>query len=119
MMRTEVVEYKDGTLDVRLTVSEATLLLGLRRTRLKVEASHGETDLDRRILLFVTYPDLVAATIEAEGIPWPPDFEAFIALPEPLAIAWEEAVYRLNPHWLPRPADTGEKKATQTTSTGD
>lgn len=91
-------------------VGEATLLMGMQRTRLKIEGNQAEeTDIDRRILRLVIYPDLVAATREAEGFEqWPPDFETFLELPEAFASQWEQAVYLLNPHWLPGQVETGD-----------
>lgn len=119
MIQVEVVEYQDENQSVTLTVSEATVLIGLKRTRLKLEQDKiEEPDPDRRLLRVITYPDLMAATVEADGFKaWPVTFDEFIELPEPLAIHWEEAVYRLNPHWLP--PRTQEKKASPTTSTDD
>lgn len=106
-MQTRTIEHND----FKLTVSEATTLIGMKRTRLKVEATNaGETDVDRHLLRLYPYSDLVAATVAAEGLPWPLDFESFLALPEQLVAEWEEAVYGLNPHWLPQQSDEQEKK---------
>jgi hypothetical protein len=106
-MQTRTIEHQD----IKLTVSEATTLIGMKRTRLKVEASKaGETDVDRHLLRLYPYADLVAATIQAEGLPWPLDFESFLALPEQLVAKWEEAAYELNPHWLPQQDEQQEKK---------
>ncbi|MCB0207708.1 MAG: hypothetical protein KDJ52_00170 [Anaerolineae bacterium] len=114
-MATEIITYKNNDLDIRLTVSSATVLAGMKRTRLRMtgdklekeRVERGEEhDLDRLILRVSIYPDLIAATTEAEGLPWPLDFETFLTLPEPFWAMWEEVVYRLNPHWLP----TEEKK---------
>lgn len=118
-MRTEVVTYQDDDLVVELTVSQATILIGLTRTRLKVEQSKVEEDNpDRRILRMVTYADLMACTVEAQGFDtWPISFDEFAELPEQLAIVWEDIVYRLNPHWLPG-ANAPEKKAPTTSTNG-
>lgn len=48
------------------------------------------------------YPDLIAATKEAVGI----DLDnfgiaEFITMPDAVMTPWSDAVYRLNPHWLP------------------
>lgn len=116
MSETRTLE-RDG---VRITVAPATVLIGMRRTRLQVEGrSAEESDPDRALLHLYTYPDLIAATVEAEGIPWPISFDDFLTLPDQLAAQWENAVYELNPHWLPgggEPAE--EKKEAQTISTG-
>jgi len=106
-METRTIEH-DNT---KLTVSEATALIGMKRTRLKIEADRaGETDPDRHILRLLTFPDVVAATVQVEGLEWPLDFETFVALPDRLVAKWEEAVYGLNPHWLPGYDEAAEKK---------
>jgi hypothetical protein len=97
--------------DIKLTVSEATALIGMKRTRLKLEAERAaETDPDRHLLRMLTFPDVVSATVQAEGLEWPLDFETFVALPDQLVAKWEEAVYGLNPHWLPGYDEAAEKK---------
>jgi len=121
-MDTETLVYHDDNLgDVALTVAEATVLIGIKRTRLKAEGrSANEEDIDRRLLRLFTYPDVVAATTEAAGIPWPLEFEEFLLLPDHLVSQWEQVVYRLNSHWLPsreNSEDDDQKKAS--VSTGD
>jgi hypothetical protein len=106
-METRAVEC-DG---VHVVVSQATTLSGMRRTRLQIEGRDAqEEDVDRRLLRLYTYPDVIAATVEVEGLDWPLDFETFLGLPDALVAQWEQAVYDLNPHWLPRPAATPEEK---------
>ncbi len=121
-MRTEIVEYDDGELHVRLVVSGANNLIGAVRLRLIGEAiayaQDEKADPDKKTLRW-TYAPLIAATIEAQGIPWPLSFEEFGTLiPEPLTDQWGDAVRRLNPHWYVETAqgDDAEKKAM--TSTG-
>jgi len=118
-MRTKIVTYQDDNLAVELTVTEATVLVGMRRTRLKLQGDaiekedvgKGTYDSDRHLLRVTIYPDLVAATIDAHGLPsWPLAFEDFLNLPEALWVQWEDAVYDLNPHWLPSEAKTPEEK---------
>lgn len=111
---TETVEYNDIT----ITVGAASILMGMQRSIAKGEAfrasSEGEIEPARRVLAIVTYPDLLASVVETDGISWPLDFEAFLELPEVLVTRWEEAAYRLNPHWLPgydeEAAEDAEKK---------
>ena len=68
------------------------------------------------IMAQVIYPDLIAATVESDGLDVGSlSIEEFLELDERLVGAWEEVVYDLNPHWLPG-ADAGagdaqEKKA--------
>jgi hypothetical protein len=96
-----------------VTVQASTVLMGMTRTRLKMEARKAaETDVDRRWLREFVYPDLIASVVEHQGFEtWPPDFETFAALPEAFGIRWETATYDLNPHWLPGYTETNEKKA--------
>ena len=98
---TETVEYEGIT----ITVAAASVLMGMQRSIAKGAAfrasNEGEIDPARRVLAIVTYPDLVSAVVDAEGIPWPLAFEQFLELPEVLVTRWEEVTYRLNPHWLP------------------
>ena len=106
-MRTKTVEHEG----VQITVTEANVLIGVKRGRLKGEGLRAEEeDLDREIIRLYVYPDLIAATVKAEGIEWPLDFEGFLALPDGLAAKWESAVYDLNPHWLPQPLEDSKKK---------
>lgn len=154
-METKLVEYKDGDRTmIRLLVSGATALIGMKRTLLRgsgiawaeqmrarlvpvsvpmggADVPEGETQTAevaevagaketagakgkaerkadplttsaKAIMAQVVYPDLVACTIEWEGL----DVDAlsiddFLALDERLVGKWETAVYDLNPHWLP------------------
>lgn len=102
-MNTEKLRFEDEGLglDVRLSISQATVLMGMKRSRLKREGiDAADEDIDRHLLRIFTYPDLSAATVAIEGLP-DFDFEAFLLLPDSLIARWEDAVYRLNPHWLP------------------
>ena len=58
-----------------------------------------------RITAGVFYPDLLAATVEWEGLDPEMTPGAFVQLPDPLTNAWSDLVYELNPHWLPTTAD--------------
>lgn len=114
-METRTIEHGD----IKLTVSQATVLIGMKRTRLKLEAQQAEeTDPDRHILRLLTFPDVISATVQAEGLEWPLDFETFLGLPDSLEGKWEEAVYDLNPHWLPGYDETAEKKLPSQSSGG-
>ena len=112
-MEERIVEA-DG---VRLVVTRATLKQGIKRTRLRVEgqklAKDGQLeDVDEFLLRMYTWPDLMAATVSADGIEWPLTFAAFLELPDTLGAKWEAAVYELNPGWLPAAKeDTAEKEA--------
>jgi len=105
---TEEVVFRN----VRLTVSEETILISMRRFRLQQEAqSAKETDPDRLFLHAVVYPNLVSATVEAEGIQWPLTFEAFLRRRAGLWDAWTAKVKKLNPHWYDTaPAEVSEEE---------
>ena len=127
MPPTKIVTYQDDDIDVRLVIARADIRAGMRRTRLQLDADAHDKgkkarrdDPDVRLLRRFTYPDLMAATVEASGIPWPLAFEDYLALPERLGLAWEQAVYELNPHWLPpasEEAASEEKKEPARNST--
>lgn len=108
-MDTRIIEGCIDGQTVTLTISEATALIGMRRTRLIIEArATDEADVDRKFLHERVYPDVIAPVIAHTGYEeWPPDFEDFINFPDVFIADWEETVYALNPHWLPG----GEKKA--------
>ena len=111
-MLTETVEYQAGDWEIRTVGSEATVRMGARRTRLMIESREHEKedgdDLDLRLLRLFVYPVCIAGTAEAEGIPWPLEFQNaeaemdFVRLPDQFVMAWEAAVTRLNPHWKPQ-----------------
>lgn len=113
-METRTIEQGD----VRIVVQAADAEMGMNRSLIREEGrreTEEEQSTARRILRIYTYPDLIATTIEAEGIPWPLDFETFLRLPDRLVAEWEEKVYELHPHWLPKTAEQAaedaEKKA--------
>jgi len=93
---TETVEYRD----VKLVVSEETILISMRRWRLQDQARKAnETDPDRFFLHAVVYPNLVSATVKAEGVTLPITFEDFLNLRGELWDVWTTAVRKLNPQW--------------------
>lgn len=120
-----------GELDVRLRVVRATVREGIKRTVRKQLALEEwkklypqdappseivKLDAEEVVGMVIVHnyllPDLIAATVEAEGLPsWPLDFEDYLKLPEDLNLAWEKAVYALNPHWAEVPEVPDEKKA--------
>jgi hypothetical protein len=119
-MRSEVVEFVCPEWTAHLTVSEATVLIGMRRTRLRLDGERAiEPDDDRRLLRVYSYPDVCSAVSASDGLPfsWPPDFETFLKLPDGLLVKLEEAIYRLNPHWLPGGAPVADPKAPPPAST--
>lgn len=120
MNETRIVEYQDDELNVRLVVTRVDIRAGMIRTRLQLQAdAEPSNDQDVQLLKRFTYPDLIAATTEASGIPWPLSFDDYLHLPERLGLLWERAVYDLNPHWVPGWEErvAAEKKASATPST--
>lgn len=111
-MKTQTIEFDNGAVKARIVVSEASVLQGVKRTRLKYEAGDIDkiTDPDLKLVRLLIYPELLAAarSIEIDGVLGDPSFDDFCQLPEPLAKQWEDAAFTLNPHWLPGEAD--EKK---------
>ena len=113
------VTYSDERVTAEVEVIQATVLDGMRRMSMQMEAreaNKAESDQDRIILRVLVYPDLIAAagsgsiTVDNEPLPWPPSFDDFIGLPEAFVSQWDRAVYELNPHWMPDAQDA-EKKA--------
>lgn len=100
----------DGPVELRITA--ATVRQGVKRSRLRLEARQaGDADPDVAILRTFTYPDLTAATASAVGLPWPLAFDDFLQLPDAWVAEWEQAVYALNPHWLPGGGPASDPKA--------
>jgi hypothetical protein len=84
-------------------VQEATVQMGLDRIKLREEAKQDAEslfDFGLKALRMLTYPDLMAATIEFINLPSPFEFEDFLNIPDAMLQKWEDAVYSLNPHWL-------------------
>lgn len=116
-----MLEITVDNTSLKVVVERATVLIGMRRARLKVEAEK-EKDIDRLLLRTYTYADIAACTkgtltIDGRDQPWPPDFETFLNLPDELGNQLEEAVYAANPHWLPEEKGPEAEKKAPTTST--
>lgn len=112
------ITFQDGEMVYSVTVAEATALIGIRRTRLRLDGSE-EKDLDRKLLHMYTFADCIAATVRSEGLDLQ-DFDAFCALPDSFVSQWETAVYVLNPHWVGKTDEDededGDPKASSSTS---
>ena len=108
-----VYQTEDGL--VRLTVARASAVMGMQRSLLQVRGVEQSAGQPEAVLVLrqITYPDLVAPVVEAEGrvqtnqgetldfADWPFAFEQFAELPDDLIVIWENAVYAVNPHWNP------------------
>jgi hypothetical protein len=115
LQKTKTVEYELDGQAVRLTVGRATALVGMRRSVMvfnaRAELKDKPVDTALSVLRTITYPDLTACLVAAEGIPAEISFEDFCNLPDDLIALWEDAVYEVNPHW--NPAGTPEEVASE------
>lgn len=112
-MKTKEIQFEQDGFKASVVVAEANVLRGTKRTRLRIDGSNSEEkDRDRQIVRLFIYPDLLAAavTIDINGAEGDPPFDDFLNLPELLVAQWEDAVYALNPHWLPN-EDTEKKES--------
>lgn len=125
-----VVHSVDGQQIYRAVVQEATAQMGMLRSVLISSASSNGKDTSAPaddpmsgdgiaqtahwIMRHVLYPALIAGTVEHDFDHWPISFDEFCELPEPFEIAWETAVFDLNPHWRLKqgePSEADQKKA--------
>ncbi len=129
-MRREVVRWENGTVKAELEVGEATVRMGMRRARLRLDGGEETEDRDVELLRKFRYPDLMGGTvhyrIETGEETYSDDgreltFEAYLELPDGLDDAWGMGVYRMNPAWLPGHGDAEaeheEKKENRSSST--
>jgi hypothetical protein len=90
---------------VSVTIAKANYEMALLRTHLLREAEKElrETTFDdeHAWARWITYPNCIACAVKAEGMPWPLSFDDFCKNSETFNIAWEQAVYEVNPHWKP------------------
>ena len=108
-----ILTYRKNDLDITLEIAPATALMGMERSLLRGQADQvADEPQAARVLHRFLYPDLVACVIKAEGLEWPPTFEAFAALPDDLVARWERMCYATNPHWEPgyQDEEAAEKK---------
>jgi hypothetical protein len=116
---TQVVTH-DSLPGASVTVRPANYRLGILRTVLNAQAiAAREKDADMQNTQVLAgliggekiYPSLIAATVEQEGFDhWPLTSDEVLDLPEGFVVAWEQAVYALNPQWLDAPPTEPEKK---------
>lgn len=103
----KILSLKNFGDDVALTVSRATVRMNSVRIELTLLADkmNENSDDPARIkqMRAIIYPDLIAATSEVTGIPWPLDFDSFLDLDSSMVDGWLNGVYTLNPHWAPQP----------------
>ena len=106
-MKTKAIVFTDGDLAAKVTVKQATLLDGMRRSELTNQAfEQPEENNLRQLARVVVYPVLVAGTLtvdlvqNGETLSWP-DLDTLLNLPEELTTDWLSAIYALNPRWAP------------------
>lgn len=133
MADTRTIHYGEGKQEITITVSAASALMGMRRAVLRgtgdafldsvmdkpaataaPAVAGGMAQLDITAYLLVVrfqYPDLQAVVVRATGIELPLSPQEFCELPVGLVDVWDEAVYALNPHWLPTSVNDNDEKA--------
>jgi hypothetical protein len=121
MLKTKKVTHKGPGEPLQVTVSEASALMGMRRSVLISEAltyireqreeeepqekeSQGRLDNDGNLAVYLlrryAWPDCIACTVASEGFDYQSlTFEEFCQLPEAFIGKWQEAAHELNPHW--------------------
>lgn len=108
---------------VSIVVQEATVLTGMMRAIFSnraqdeleaLELGNSTGDVATILLARFTYPDLMGATVEAEGLDLDGlSLEEFLSLPQELVDAWMVAVYELCPHWSPSFAASADEAKTE------
>lgn len=88
--------------DKSITLSQSNAVIGMRRKLLR-EQARTDGDFAQQLVEVMLYPDVIAATVDQAGFDsWPLTRDQFSNdLPEEFVNALEDAVYDLNPHWLP------------------
>jgi len=128
-MRKDLVKYQDDDYNVEIEVGQATVAMGLARSEkwfeIRTEATK-EKPLLTRVGILQTYPACIAGTLSVRNLPmldeegevvldgdgkavlYPCQLKVeslsvagYLELPETLATMWKDAIYKLNPHWLP------------------
>lgn len=107
---------KSVTIDIagisaRIDVCPATTLMGMRRGQIAARARHEEDPLRWYAARFMYADCLACSTGEIDGKPvCDLTFDEFLALPDQITEAWLEAVYQVNPHWLPKLPEQDEQQ---------
>jgi len=120
-MRKDLVKYQDDDYNVEIEVGQASIEMGIRRSEVWFDARSGdlaERQLLARVAILQTYPAIHAGTLsvknlpkvseDGEETPYPEQLnmdeltlESYLTLPEALGAIWKDAIFALNPHWLP------------------
>lgn len=122
---TLVFQSEDG--QAKLEIVRASGVIGMDRSLKQLQAAQVEGESQAtRYLHTISYPDLTAPVVRAEGslqvetpegevvtvdfAAWPIPFEKFALLPDLFIGRWERVVYELNPHWNPAGVAEEEEK---------
>jgi hypothetical protein len=125
-MHSKTIAFDDGEARAALTVRASTMLIETKHTYLSQSAMQVAVDDPvQGILRRYTMPDYLACTegtltvdgteYQVESAKTPLPFDVFFNLPVALASQWGEAVYELNPHWLPVEQVEAKKEAATST----
>ena len=125
-MKTETVIHDSQGETFKATVSEATSLMGMKRSVLVSQALADIRDeqglgddkklpnnveiMARLFLRRYTFPNCLACLVEAEGFSVDLTFDEFTQMPDQFVAQWEEMALSLNPHWRGRATEGEEKK---------
>jgi hypothetical protein len=108
-MATKRILITIGDKSVEVVLRSATVLDGLFRGSLVAQSfDHEEQSKDVRIAGALLYPNCVACVESPESVRSMPLAE-FIKMSEQDIDAWLKAAYELNPHWLLKKPEAGEK----------
>jgi len=134
-MQSEKVTYRDDEYDVVFTIRQATVLDGMRRSILEIEAMAETLELDLvqekhagylRFMVSEVYPSCLAAVENIENgedaekkLSKDMSFSEFAALPDALFQQLQKVVYELNPHWVYRRPETSEGEESEPTDSED
>lgn len=136
MLITQTVTHKGQGDPLEVTVSEATALMGMRRSVLISEAltfiraqrdesppeeaakttTWADDDASLAIYLLRRYawPDCIACTTGSKGLDHTSlTFDEFCELPEVFIGLWQQAARELNPHWGGEPEEAEEEGAAE------
>lgn len=128
-MKSAIVVYKDDDYDVEITIRQATVLDGMKRAILEMEASMEPLDLVEEkyagYLRFMTseaYPCCMASVEKFENgedatkkLSKDMSFEDFANLPDALFQRWQKVAYELNAHWVYKSSGSKEGEESEPT----
>jgi hypothetical protein len=109
------IEITDGTTTLKLTINKANVIAAMTRGD-QQEKSKVEVDPIRWFARYYLFAACLACTSgevirDGESIPvLALSFDDYFAMSDTLAIPWLNAVYDINPHWVPPAPITEEEK---------